>query len=216
MRSFVFDLDGTLVDSLPDLAAALNSVLAEAALAPFAPAEIAPMVGDGAAALLERAFAARGAAPGADATARYLAAYQADLAGRSRPYPGIAELLPALRAQGWRLAVCTNKPTEPARKLLAGLGLAGYFAAICGADAAPARKPHPDHLRATLAACDGAPARAVMLGDHANDILAATRARVPVIFAGWGYGGRQMAAAADAIAENVAELPALAERLCPA
>ncbi len=216
MRCLIFDLDGTLIDSVPDLAAALNRILAADGLAPFSRDEVAAMVGDGAQALIERAYAARARPAPADAASRYIAAYQGAVASHSRPVPGIERLLGMLRESGWTLGVCTNKPTEPAIDLLTELGLAHHFTAICGWDATPTPKPHPAHVLATLAACNGRADRALMIGDHANDVLAASRAGVKVVFASWGYGSPSMAAAADAILPNAADLPGLAERLVPA
>jgi phosphoglycolate phosphatase len=109
---------------------------------------------------------------------------------------------------GWRLAVCTNKPEAAARVLLSGLGLDRHFSALGGGDSFPMRKPDPGHLRATLAAAGAAPEQAVMIGDHANDMLAARGAGVRAIFAGWGYGPQHMAGGAP-IAVDVVALKAL-------
>lgn len=171
------------------------------------------MIGDGARVLVERAFAARGASAGEAEFAAFLADYEANAAVGSRPYPGVAEALPALAGAGWRLAVCTNKPEAAARGLLAALGLAAFFAAIGGGDSFPVRKPDPAHLLATLAAAGGDRGRAVMLGDHANDVRAAAGAGIPCIFAAWGYGPPAMAEGAAAVAADFAEVPGLLARL---
>ncbi len=121
---------------------------------------------------------------------------------RPRPYPGVADGLRVLVGEGWKLAVCTNKPERAARALLAALGLAERFAAIGGGDSFPVRKPDPAHLLATLRAAGGDPAHAVMAGDHANDVAAARGAGVPCIFAGWGYGPLAMAEGAAAVADD--------------
>ena len=213
VRTLLFDLDGTLVDSVPDLAAVLNRVMAARGLAGFSHAETALMVGDGVAKLVERAFAARGRTPDAGAIAEYSADYLAHAAVRTRPYPGVVEGLQALSGEGWKLAVCTNKPEAAARSLLTALGLAGYFAAVGGGDSFPVRKPDPAHLLATLRAAGGDPAHAVMAGDHANDVAAAHGAGLPCIFAGWGYGPAAMAAGADAVAQDFAAMVAIARRL---
>jgi phosphoglycolate phosphatase len=205
-RTLLLDLDGTLVHSLPDIAAALNRLMAARALAPFSQAETATMVGDGGAKLVERAFAARDMAPDAEAVAAFSADYLAHAAVKTRPYPGVAEGLHDLANDGWRLAVCTNKREEAARALLAALGLAPLFAAIGGGDSFPVRKPDPAHLLATLAAAGGTPERAVMAGDHANDVAAATGAAVPCLFAAWGYGPPGMAEGAVARANDFPEL----------
>ena len=118
-RTLLLDLDGTLVDTVPDLAAALNRLMAARGLAPFTLAETAAMVGDGVAVLVERAFAARGGESDAAAVAEFSADYGAHVAVESRLYPGVAETLGGLAEEGWRLAVCTNKP-ELATHALAG------------------------------------------------------------------------------------------------
>ncbi len=214
--TLVLDLDGTIVDSVPDLAAALNRLMALRGLAPFSLPETARLLGDGVQRLVDRAFAARGQTADAAAIDHYVADYGRNYAVASRLYPGAAVTLHALRADGWRLAVCTNKLEQPARDLLDALGLAGVFAAIGGGDSFPVRKPDPAHLLATLRAAGGVPDRAVMAGDHANDVAAARGARVPVIFAAWGYGRPEMAAGAEAIARDFSELPRLAAALLAA
>lgn len=207
-RTAVFDLDGTLLDSAPDIHAALNRVLSARGIAPYGLAEVKAMIGDGVRVLVGRALAGRGL-PFDEAV---LAAFAADEAiSRARltaPFPGIAAALDALQAAGWRLAVCTNKPEAAARGLLASLGLAGRFAAIGGGDSFPVRKPDPGHLRATLEAAGGAAGPAVMIGDHRNDVLAAAGAGLPCVFAGWGYGPVAMAGGAP-VAASPAELPGL-------
>jgi phosphoglycolate phosphatase len=121
-------------------------------------------------------------------------------------FPGITALLEALLAEGWRLAVCTNKPVIPARAVLAHFGVAEKFRAIGGGDSFPTRKPDPAHLLATMGLAGGG--RAVMLGDHANDMLAARGAGIPGIFAGWGYGAPHMALD-NPVAADVAAVHAL-------
>jgi phosphoglycolate phosphatase len=214
-RLALFDLDGTLVDSAPDLAAALTRLMEARGLPGFCREEVIPLVGDGAKALVARAFAARGRVPDADALPRFLADYEASAAVATRPFPGIPDALAALEAQGWALAVCTNKPTAAARALLAGLGLAPAFAAILGGDSLSVRKPHPGHLLCTVAAAGGDPARAAMVGDHANDMLAAAAAGIPALFCAWGYGSPGMAKGAP-VAGRAADLPGLLAALVPA
>jgi phosphoglycolate phosphatase len=212
-RTLLFDLDGTLVDSVTDLSAALNRLMQSRALSEFSDSETATMVGDGTAALIERAFAARARTPDPAALTEFLADYGANAAVATRLYPGVAATLRTLVAGGWRLAVCTNKPEVPARALLRALGVGQMFAAVGGGDSFPVRKPDPAHLLATLAAAGGCRQRAVMAGDHANDVAAARGAGVPCIFAAWGYGPIAMAAGAAAIAHDFTELPAIAGRL---
>ncbi len=212
-RTLVLDLDGTLVDSVPDLAAAVNRLMAARGLAGFTEPEVTRMVGDGARMLVERAFAARGRLPDGAALAEFLADYGANAAVRTRAFPGVPETLRALADAGWRLAVCTNKPEAPARTLLAALELDSFFAAIGGGDSFAVRKPDPGHLLATLQAAGGVPGRAVMAGDHHNDVLAAAGLGMPAIFASWGYGGAEVGGEAAAVARSFSELPGIAGRL---
>ena len=212
-RTLLLDLDGTLADTLPDLAASLNRLMQARGLRAFPPSEVAPMVGDGVARLVQRAFAARSREADAAAIAAYAADYAAHAADATHAFPGVAEGLRSLVADGWCLGVCTNKPERAARSLLAALGLADYFAAIGGGDSFPVRKPDPAHLLATLQAAGGEVRRAVMTGDHAKDVAAARGAGIPCIFAAWGYGRPEMAAGAEAIAYDFAEMIRIAGRL---
>ena len=212
-RTLLLDLDGTLVHSVPDLAAALNRLMDARGLAGFSHPETASMVGDGVARLVGLAFTARGRAPDEGAVAEFSADYLLHAAVETRPYPGVADGLRAMADEDWTLAVCTNKPESAARALLSALGLISLFAAIGGGDSFPVRKPNPAHLLATLKAAGGEPSRAVMAGDHANDVAAARGAGVPCVFAGWGYGPPAMAEGAVAIARDFAELAHIARRL---
>ncbi|MCW8085172.1 HAD-IA family hydrolase [Sabulicella glaciei] len=199
----IFDLDGTLVHSAPDIAAALNRLMARRALPPFALPEVQAMIGDGARALLAKAFAARGAAWGEEDFGSFLPDLEANSAVLSRPFPGIPEALAGLAEARWGLAVCTNKPIAATRALLEGLGLAGRFSVVLGGDSLSVRKPDPGHVRGVLEAAGAAPGEAVMIGDHANDVLAARGAGVRSVFAAWGYGADP---GADAVAFSPAEL----------
>ncbi len=212
-RTLVLDLDGTLVDTLPDLRASLNRLMAAHRLEPFPAAEVAGFIGDGAGVLVRRAMAARQREPEESDFAAFLADYAAHAADESVLFPGVADALEKAQADGWRLAVCTNKPEAPARSLLEALGVAHLFSAIGGGDSFPSRKPDPAHLLATIAAAGGEPGASVMVGDHRNDVLAAGGAHIPVIFAAWGYGGSDMARGADAMAASFAEIPDLADKL---
>ena len=174
---------------------------------------MAGFVGDGVARLVQRAFQARGQEPDLDAVAAYSADYTAHATEASRPFAGVPELLRSLRDDGWKLAVCTNKPEAAARVLLEGLGLASLLAAIGGGDSFPVRKPDPAHLLGTLHAAGGTADRAVMAGDHANDVAAARGAGLPCIFAAWGYGRPEMAEGAAAVAHTPAEMVSIARRL---
>jgi phosphoglycolate phosphatase len=216
VRTLLLDLDGTLVDTVPDIAAALNRLMIARALPLFTVAEVAAMVGDGVAALVERAFAARGKVPDAAALDDFTADYSAHVAVDSCLYPHVAEELAALHRHGWTLAVCTNKPEAAARALLAAVGLLPLLQAVGGGDSFPVRKPDPAHLLATLVRAGGKPDRAVMLGDHRNDVVAARGAGVACIFAAWGYGPVAMAHGGDAVASDMAQAAAIAARLVPA
>lgn len=211
-RILVCDLDGTLIDSAPDLATAVGDLLAEAGRPPLAEAAVRRMVGDGVAMLVERALAASGGVPDAATMARYVTRYLAFYEGRmtesTRAYPGAVDTLRALKGAGWRLAICTNKPERPSRRILAALGLDGLFEAVAGGDTFAVRKPDPGHLRGVLDMLGVAPGAAVMLGDSRNDVLAARGVGVPVIAIASGYGpvpARDLDA--DLLIYTFAELP---------
>jgi phosphoglycolate phosphatase len=188
-RFIVFDLDGTLVDSLPDIAAALNGALAEIGARPLPLETVRGMVGDGSPVLVGRALAAHGIAPDrlADRHARYEALYEAAPVARTIVYPGVRETLATLAAAGMRMGVCTNKLQSATLAVLHALGLAAYFAAVLGGDAVPARKPDPRHLLAVLAVLGGRPEDSVMVGDNENDIAAARGAGARSILMRYGY-----------------------------
>jgi phosphoglycolate phosphatase len=189
--ALVFDLDGTLVDSAPDLHRSLNAVLAECGRAPVPLADIRAMVGDGAAKLVERGFADTGAACEPAALSRlverFLVHYRAGRHAMTTAFPGVVATLDALKARGCRLGICTNKPYGPTLEILEVLGLTGVFDAVTGGDSLPVRKPDPGHLLGTLALL-GAPAEAaVMIGDSANDVAVARAAGVPSVIVSYGY-----------------------------
>jgi phosphoglycolate phosphatase len=212
----IFDLDGTLVDSVPDLTRALNRVLGERGYAPLTPAEVAPMVGDGVPALVERGFAARGGslAEAADALPRYIALYEANATDLTRPYPGVPETLALLRRRGYRTAVCTNKLQQASQTVLDGLGLAALFDAVAGGDRYTVRKPDKGHLLGLIAELGGKAERAVMIGDSENDAAAAHAAGVKLVIMSYGYARADPAAlGAAAVLESFSDLPAALERL---
>ena len=211
--TLLLDLDGTLVDSVPDLMSAANRLMAARGLAPFSRAEVMAMVGDGVAALVNRALAARDLPPDAAALAAFTADYGAHVADETRPYPGVEAGLRALQAAGWRLAVCTNKPEALARKVLHALGLLEMFAAVGGGDSYAVKKPDPGHTLAVLAAAGGDQYAAVAVGDHHNDVAAAAGAGIPCIFAQWGYGKAAEGAVAAAQAAAFEAVPTLAAAL---
>ena len=217
-KAVVFDLDGTLVDSAPDLANALNALMAEERRRPVTIDEVKAMIGDGAAKLVERAFAATGKAAGdgkEGLTARFLGHYEGHATDLTRPYPGVIETLDRLKADGLALAVCSNKPEAPTREVLRDLGLDGYFGAVVGGDSLPGvRKPDPRMLRAVLDALRVPADAAVMVGDNANDVAVARALGVPVILRADGYTRIPAAdLGADAIIDRFAELPNTLARL---
>jgi phosphoglycolate phosphatase len=214
-RTLLFDLDGTLVDTVPDLTAALNRLMLARGLAAFTRPAVAAMVGDGVAALVARAFAARNLQPDAGAVADLTADYTAHVAVESALYPAVLPVLTALAGDGWRLAVCTNKPERAAEALLEALGVLPLLCAVGGGDSFPTRKPDPGHLLGTLSRAGGRRDAAVMVGDHHNDVVVARAAGVPAIFAAWGYGSPGMADGSTAVARDITEAAAIANRLLP-
>jgi phosphoglycolate phosphatase len=214
-RTLLLDLDGTLVDTVPDLAAALNRLMRSRSLPEFTQPEVAAMVGDGVGVLTGRAFAARDRQQDASAVAELTADYTAHVAVHSKVFPGVLPVLAGLVDDGWQLAVCTNKPEQAARALLQALGLLPLLCAVGGGDSFAVRKPDPGHLLATLARASGRPDQAIMLGDHRNDVMAARDAGLQSIFAGWGYGPPEMATGCAAIARDMADAAAIANRLLP-
>ncbi len=189
--TIAFDLDGTLVDTAPDLVGALNRILGEEGLPPLPFDAVRRMVGRGARALLERGFAAAGQPLDAHSAPplveRFIAVYLDRIAQESAPFPGVVEVLSDLRAAGAKLVVCTNKLTHLSVALLDALDLSDAFDAVIGADRAPAAKPDPSHVLAAIQAVGGDPLRAVMVGDSINDALAAVRAKVPALLVSFGY-----------------------------
>jgi len=211
--TLLLDLDGTLIDSVPDIVAAVNRMGSKRGFKPFDRAELTPMVGDGTRSLLERVFSARGAPFDDSIEAPYMADYTAHSADETKPFPGVIETLRHFIDNGWKLAVCTNKPVSATHAVLAALGLAPLLSAIGGGDSFPARKPDPRHLLGTLELAGGSVDAAVMVGDHHNDVRAAVAAGVPCVFAAWGYGPISMAEGAAAVAERFEDLPGIAGKL---
>jgi phosphoglycolate phosphatase len=219
IEAIVFDLDGTLIDSAPDLCAAANHILEAAGRPTVTVAAITRMVGDGMPKLIERAFAATGAPPTEaemPALFRSFLAYYQDpgQAHLTTAYPGVAETLAALRGRGLKLGICTNKSQEPSLGVLEKLGLGAYFDAVVGGDVAPRRKPDPAHPRATLKALGVTPDGALMVGDSPNDVQSGQAAGLPVIAVSYGYRRVSMAAlGADAIIDRFADLLPAMDRL---
>jgi phosphoglycolate phosphatase len=189
--TILFDLDGTLVDTAPDLLGALNHVLTGMALAPVSLEAVAEMIGHGARAMIETGLKTQGAVLSATemdaAFERFIAYYVDHIADHSRPFEGAVEALAALRDAGATLTVCTNKRQDLSERLIGALGLSHQFDVIFGADRATNRKPHADHVFETLAAAGGDPARALFVGDSRTDERAARNAGLPFVFVTFGY-----------------------------
>jgi phosphoglycolate phosphatase len=219
MKPFVliFDLDGTLVDSVPDLHAAANAMLRQCGCRPISPAEVKGMVGDGVPTLVARALAASGGGERIavkDALPHFLSFYEANAARLSRAYPGVREVLGRLRRIGYRTAICTNKPQRATVKVLDGLDLLPLFDAVAGGDRFPMRKPDPRHLLAVIAELGGDAGRAAMVGDGENDAAAARAAAVPLVLMRHGYAkGDPATLGADALLDDFSELPAALARM---
>jgi phosphoglycolate phosphatase len=190
-HTIVFDLDGTLVDTAPDLVATLNAVLAHEGYGSVAYAEARMMIGRGARHMLARALGRQGGTVKPAEIDRlfayFIPHYTAHIADHSRPFPGVEPALDLLAAQGARFAVCTNKFEQLSVLLLERLGLAGRFAAICGQDTFGMAKPDPELLRRTIARAAGDLDSAIMVGDSALDVATARAASVPVIAVDFGY-----------------------------
>jgi phosphoglycolate phosphatase len=218
MKGFllVFDLDGTLVDSVMDLRAALNEVLRERGHRALSRAEVKHMIGDGVPTLVARALAASGADPAEASMAlpRFLEIYEANPTQLSRPYPGVAETLTTLRRRGYRTAICTNKPQQATLAVMQGLDLLPLFDGIAGGDRFPVRKPHPGHLLQLIAELGARPEASAMIGDNENDAAAAHSAAVPLVLVRYGYARVEPESLmADALLDHFSELPGALERL---
>jgi phosphoglycolate phosphatase len=212
----VFDLDGTLVDSVPDLRVALNAMLREHGRRPLSAREVKRMIGDGAPALVARALAASGSDPveAPLALRRFLDLYEANAARLTCPYPGVRETLTELRGRGYRTAICTNKPQRATLAVLQGLDLLALFDGIAGGDRYPVRKPDPGHLLRLIAELGGRVGTSAMIGDNENDAAAANAAAVPFVLMRYGYARVDPESlAANAFLDHFAELPQVLVRL---
>lgn len=218
--TIAFDLDGTLVETAPDLVGALNVVLVEQGMAPAPLTAVRQLVGHGVRGLLTRAYAMAGLtiteARIDELRPRFIEIYRARIAEESRPYPGCLESLADLRARGAKLAVCTNKPEGLARQLLDELDMTDLFDAIIGGDTLPVQKPDPAPLLAAVDRAGGDPARAVLVGDASPDVGAAKAAGVPCVICAFGYndlppdelGGDIVISHFDALAGVIADIAA--------
>ena len=210
--TIVFDLDGTLVDTAPDLVTTLNLVFAREGIAQIPYAAARNMIGGGAKRMLERGLRERGLS-GAQADLdrlydQFIDHYAAHIADRSRPFPGLIGALDRLAAEGCRFAVCTNKLEWLSVRVLEKLRLADRFAAICGQDTFGVPKPDPQMLRLTIAKAGGGSDAAVMVGDSATDVDTARAAGIPVVAVDFGYSEIPIAQLkADRIISHFDDLP---------
>lgn len=213
----VFDLDGTLVDTAPDLVDTLNIILARENLPPVPFETARAMIGGGARTLIERGLQAdgRGVLAEVDRLYKDFVSYYADhLADRSQPFPGVIAAIEELADRGCRFAVCTNKLEWLSVRLLETIGIAHHFAAICGQDTFGVQKPDPAILLQTIRKAGGRFESAVMVGDSINDIQVARAADVPVIAVDFGYTETPVTAHhPDAVVSDFGELPAAVHRL---
>ncbi|HSV28796.1 MAG TPA: phosphoglycolate phosphatase [Candidatus Omnitrophota bacterium] len=216
-KAVVFDLDGTLIHSVPDLTVAVNKLLAEEGRPALADADVGPMVGDGVGMLVRRAFTAAGGVPEGDLApyvARFVAHYEPHAADLTRPYPGVIATLRSLKAKGLKLAVCTNKVSGATRRILAALEIERYFDAVVGGDDTPVHKPDPTHVRITLDKLGVSDAETLYVGDSENDVKAAKGAGLPVVLVTFGYTRIPVAElGGDLLIDRFQDLPAAMGRL---
>jgi phosphoglycolate phosphatase len=216
--TIVFDLDGTLIETAPDLVGTLNVLLEREGLAPLPLAQARNMIGQGAKALIARGFAAAQAPLPEPKLAAlfedFITHYLAHIADESRPFPGLIGALDALEGDGAQFAICTNKRTDLSIALMDTLGLSQRFRANVGGDGAAAQKPDPRHLLTTIERAGGDPGRAVMVGDSASDAGAARAADVPLVLVSFGYTdtpARELGA--DILIDHFDQLPDACRRL---
>ena len=212
-QAVVFDLDGTLIDTAPDLHAHLNAMLGELGRPLLDLEEIRPMIGDGARMLLKRGLEASGGLPdGKDLEmlfAEFLERYTAEPARLGSVYEGVIEALEKLAGKGVRLGMCTNKPQAPTDRLLDAMGLKRFFPVVLGGDVLPVRKPDAGHIRAVLDRLGANGRSAVMVGDSGNDVQAARAAAIPCVLVSFGYTqipARELGA--DLVIDKMSELAA--------
>jgi len=213
IKAVLFDLDGTLIDSAPDLHVAANKLLSEENCRDITLEETTKMIGDGVPKIVERAFAATGYTMEEGEldgfVKRYLKFYEPHAADLTAPFPGGVECLKRLREKDYELAVCTNKPFIATQEILGGLDLADQLSAVIGGDTLSGiKKPDPRHLLAALDIMKIGAENAIMIGDHANDVNAARGAGMPVIICRFGYtNGPAENLEGDLVIDHFDELP---------
>jgi phosphoglycolate phosphatase len=218
VRTVVFDLDGTLVDTAPDLISALNVILGREGMPPVPLASARTLIGAGVRRLIERGLEVEGRVASVEdinrLTRDFIDYYAEHIADASRPFEGLESALDDLQAKGYRFAVCTNKLEWLSKRLLDELGLSPRFSAICGADTFGVAKPDPAILRQTVAQAGGELSTAIMVGDAGPDIGVARRAGIPVIGVEFGYTEVPIAdLKPDRLIGHMRDLPAAVETL---
>ena len=213
-EAIVWDLDGTLVDSAPDLRSALNTLLEKRGFAGHSLASVRTMIGNGVPKLVERGFNATGVRLEPtqldELVALFVDEYRVCATDQTRPYPQIVETLQSIQAMNIPMGVCTNKPEAFTRQILKGLDLAKYFDCMVGGDTTSTRKPDPQHLLACLSGLVTEPASGLMIGDSIHDVHAAHAAGVIVGVVPWGYRSTPVEdLGADFIIHDMTTLPEL-------
>ena len=216
-RAVVFDLDGTLIDSVPDVTAALNHMLSTFGRPPLLVEQVKEMVGWGARVMIDKALAAVGVddVDPQRALAVYRARYLKHPADCTLLYPAVWEMLETLKADGFRLGICTNKPHDISMVVLEALGLLAFFDGVSGGGDAPFHKPDGRHITHTLARMGIPGARSVMVGDSETDASAASDAKVPFVLVDWGYRHDGPMPEADAVIAHFDQLPGIMASLLP-
>ncbi len=217
LTGVIFDLDGTLVDSAPEIYNALNAFLTSYGRRTItrAEADAHRIIGDGALKLVERALSLTGSIPSNldKEFEDFIHFYQTTPADPAQIYPGVVALLEQLQQRGVERGLCTNKPESITRRLLQDLNLAQHFGAVVGGDTFPVRKPHPDHIRGVIERLGLGISGCVMVGDSANDMLAAHGLGIPCILVDYGYDSEARLLPAEAVISTMADLPAALARL---
>jgi len=214
----VFDLDGTLIDSVPDVRAAINRLLVQLGRRVLSEAEAKPMIGEGAGVLITESFKATGKPLARDEVQvmieRYVEAYLSAPVGNTKVYPGVRDVLPVLRQRGFKLGICTNKPKVLTKAVLDALDLSVLFDGFTAGDSLPYRKPDGRHIQATLDQIGAGDLRAVMVGDSETDAAAARSAGISMIAVRYGYPkGRPEDLDADSLIDTFSSLPDALEKV---
>ena len=216
-RAVIWDLDGTLIDSAPDICRSLNAVLNDFGHDALTEARVRPMIGDGVAKLLERGFEAVDVAVdrclAEEATQRFMVHYAESPAGLTRLYPGAQSSLEGIAGLGIKQGICTNKPEAVSRAVLHDLGIDHHFRAIVGGDTARKKKPDPEPLERCLALMEASADSSLMIGDSEVDIATARTLGIPIGLVTFGYARSAVSTLdTDFLIEDLAELPSMLGR----